>query len=150
VATKGSAWTSEVGSPRNNQIFFRFVPKQTEIQSVSVVFRFVSRNQKQFFRFFRFVSVCFGVSDRYRNKRNKQNFVETNRSKQKNLQKTFSIRWSWKLLIFFLSSNRNSICFGWFSVCFFAKPKRFFSVCFGVSDRYRNNRNKQNLWYREF
>ncbi len=36
-------------------------------------------------------------------------------------------------------TNRNSICFGCFSVSF-AKPKkhffRFVSVCFGVSDRY--------------
>ncbi len=41
-------------------------------------------------------------------------------------------------------TNRNSICFGYFSVCF-AKAK-FFSVCFGVSDRYRNNRNKLNFF----
>jgi hypothetical protein len=34
-------------------------------------------------------------------------------------------------------TNRNSICFG----CF--------SICFSVSDCYRNNRNKQNLWYGE-
>jgi hypothetical protein len=34
--------------------------------------------------------------------------------------------------------NRNSICFSCFSVCF-AKPKNFFPVCFGVSERYRNN-----------
>jgi hypothetical protein len=47
------------------KICFRFEPKQTETQSVSVVFRFVSRNQKTFF------SVCFSVSDRYRNNRNK-------------------------------------------------------------------------------
>jgi hypothetical protein len=59
-------------------IFFRFKSKQTETQSVSVVFRFVSRNQKTFF------SVCFGVSDQYRNNRNKQNFLKTN---QKNLQR---------------------------------------------------------------
>ncbi len=26
---------------------------------------------------------------------------------------------------------------------------RFVSVCFDVSDRYRNNQNKQNLWYGE-
>ncbi len=104
--------------PRNNQIFFQFEPKQTETQSVSVVFRFFSRNQKTFF------SVCFGLSDRYRNNRNKQNFLGTNR---KNLQQTFSIRGS--LLIFFLGSNRNSICFDCFSVSFFAKPKKF---CFGL------------------
>ncbi len=41
-------------------------------------------------------------------------------------------------------TNRNSICFGCFSVCF-AKQKTFFSVCFGVSDQYWNNRNKQNF-----
>jgi hypothetical protein len=39
-------------------------------------------------------------------------------------------------------TNRNTICFGSFSVCF-AKPKNYFSVCFGVSDPFRNNRNKQ-------
>jgi hypothetical protein len=44
-----------LGCPRKNQIFFSF---RTETQSVSVVFRFVSRNQKN-------VSVCFGVSDQY-------------------------------------------------------------------------------------
>ncbi len=42
-------------------------------------------------------------------------------------------------------TNRNSICFGCFSVCF-AKPKKIFSVCFGVSDRYRNNQNKHNFF----
>ncbi len=75
--------------------------------------------------------------------------TETNR---KNVQKTFSIRGSSKQLIFFLvwtKTNRNLICFGCFSVCFFAEPKNCFSVCFGVSDRNRNNRNKQNLWYGE-
>ncbi len=56
---------SAVGCPRNNQFFFRFEPKQTETQSVSVVFWFVSRNQKIIF------SVCFGASDQYRNNRNK-------------------------------------------------------------------------------
>ncbi len=112
---------SEIGCPRNNQIFFRIKPKQTETQSVLVVFWFVSQNQKTFF------SVCFGVSDRYRNNRNKQNFLETNR---KNLHKTFSIRGSSKPLIFQLSSNRNLICFGCFPVCFFAKPKNLF---FGLS-----------------
>jgi hypothetical protein len=32
------------------KFFFRFEPKQTETQSVLIVFRFVSRNQKTFFR----------------------------------------------------------------------------------------------------
>jgi hypothetical protein len=46
-----------LGCPRNKQFFFQFKPKQTETQSVSVVFRFVSRNQKNiFFGLFQ----CFG------------------------------------------------------------------------------------------
>jgi hypothetical protein len=56
-------------------------------------------------------------------------------------------RVSSKQSIFFsvpTETNRNSICFGCFSVCF-TKPKNIFSVCFGVLDRYRNNRNKQNF-----
>ncbi len=102
---------------KQSNFFSRFEPKQTETQSVSVVFQFVSRNQNTLF------SVCLGVSDRYRNNRNKQNFVETN---WKNLQKTFSIRESSKLLIFFLSSNRNSIFVGCFSVFFSRNQKGLF------------------------
>jgi hypothetical protein len=91
----------QVGCPRNNQIFFRFKLKQTETQSVLVVFRFVSRNQKTFF------SVCFGlfrcfglVSKQLKQK----NFCQ---NRQKKSPKNFSIRGSMKLLIFFLGSNRN-------------------------------------------
>jgi hypothetical protein len=108
--------------------FFRFEQKQTETQSVSVIFRFVSRNQKTFFRF---VSVFrTGIET-----------IETHiifsKQTEKKSPKTFSIRGSSKPLIFFsvrTETNRNSICFGCFSVCFFAKPKHFFSGlfrCFG-------------------
>jgi hypothetical protein len=79
LAAMEAVVTARVSSKQS--IFFRFELKQTETQSVSVVFRFVSRNQKTFFWF---ILVCFGVSDQYRNNRNKQNFLETNR---KNLQK---------------------------------------------------------------
>jgi hypothetical protein len=66
--------TLGIGCPRNNKKkFFRFEPKQTETQSVSVHFRFVS--------------VCFGVSDPFRNNRNKQICFETNRKKRKQKQK---------------------------------------------------------------
>jgi hypothetical protein len=41
--------------------------------------------------------------------------------------------------------NRNSICFDCVSVCF-AKPQKYFSVCFVVLNRYQNNRNKQNFF----
>ncbi len=44
------SYSLPLGCSRNNQIFFRFEPKQTETQSVSVVFWFVVRNQKTFFR----------------------------------------------------------------------------------------------------
>jgi hypothetical protein len=130
----------DLGCPRNNQIFFRFEPKWTETQSVSVVFRFVSRNQTNFF------SVCFGVSDRYRNNRNKPKQTEKISKKQ------ISIRVSSKQLIFFRFELKQtetqpvSVVFLFFSW----NQTKFFSVCFGVSDRYRNNRNKQNLWYGEW
>jgi hypothetical protein len=108
-------------SSKQSNFFFRFEPKQTENQSVSVVFRFVSRNQKTFFGF---ISVCFGVLDWYRNNWNKQNFLKTNR---KNLQKTFSIRGSSKPLIFFLGLDRN-------------KPKlNLFQLFFGLLFRKTNN-----------
>ncbi len=63
-----SKWKkNNFGSNRNK-------PKQTETKSVSRLFRFVSWNQKKNF------SVCFGVSNLYRNNRNKQNCFETNRN----------------------------------------------------------------------
>jgi hypothetical protein len=107
--------------------FFRFEPKHNETQSVSVVFRFVSRNQKIFF------SVCFGVSDWYRNNQNKQNIVETNR---KNLHKTFSIRGPSKPKIFFLGSNQNkpklNLFWLFFGLLYRDQPTNFFSVSFSL------------------
>ncbi len=100
------------------KFIFRFEPKLNLFRLFFGLFRETKKH------FFRFVSVSFGVSDRYRNNRNKQNFLETNR---KNHQKTFSIRRSSKPLIFFLGSNWNKpklTCFGCFSVCSFAKPKK--------------------------
>jgi hypothetical protein len=47
-------------------------PKQTETETVSVCFM----KPRTFFQFF---SMCFGVSDLYRNNRNKQNRLETNK-----------------------------------------------------------------------
>ncbi len=50
------------GSSKQLKFFSRFKPKQTETQSVLVVFRFVfSQNQKFFSGLFRFVLVCFGL-----------------------------------------------------------------------------------------
>ncbi len=140
---KQSVVGARVSSKQSN-----FSSVRTETNRNSICFGWFSVSFAKPKKFF---SVCFGVSDRYRNNQNKQNFLETNR---KNLQKMFSIRGSSKPLFFFsvrTKTNRNSICFGCFSVCFFVKPKklflRFVLVCFDVLDRYRNNRNKQNLWY---
>ncbi len=84
-------------SSKQSNFFFRFEPKQTETQSVSVVFRFVSRNQKHFFGLFR----CFGPVS----KQPKQ--TEFCQNKPKKSPKTFSIGGSSKPLIFFLGSKRN-------------------------------------------
>ncbi len=110
-------------SSKQSNFFFRFEPKQAKTQSVSVVFRFVSRNPKKIF------PVCFSL---FRTgietiKTNRIFLKQTETKNPKNFQKTFSIRGSWKPLIFFsvqTETNRNSICC--FSVCFFAKPKNFF------------------------
>ncbi len=116
-------------SSKQSNFFFGSNRNKPKLNLFRLFFDLFCETKKHFFRF---VSVCFGVSDRYRNNRNKQNFIETN---QKNLQKMFSIRGSSKPLILFLGSNRNSICFGCFSVCFFAKPANFFFFglfrCFG-------------------
>jgi hypothetical protein len=94
-------------------IFFRFKPKQTETQSVSVVFRFVSRNQKKYF------SVCFVVSDWYRNNRNKQNL------------------WYGELKAF-IFNKFAVVLVGLLFVSFFSKHAKL-----PVSILKRNNRNKR-------
>ncbi len=81
-----------LGCPRNNQIFFSVRTKTNRNSICFGCFSVCFAKPKNIF------SVCLCVSDRYRNNRNKQNFVETNR---KNLQRTFSIRGSSKSLIFF-------------------------------------------------
>jgi hypothetical protein len=130
---------SPLGCPRNNQFFFWFEPKRTESQSVSVVFWFVSRNQINFF------SVCFGVSVRYRNNRNKPEQTEKISKKQN------YITVSSKQLILFsvrTKTNRNSTCFGCFSFLFFSRNQtNFFSVCFGVFCLFRLFRNTETLCF---
>ncbi len=115
---------SHLGCPRKNQIFFRFEPKQTEAQSISVVFQFVSRNPKTFFWF---VSVFRTIIETTETNRIFSKQTETNR---KNLQKTFSIRGSSKSLIFFLGSNRNkpklNLFWLFFGMLFLETPKKNF------------------------
>jgi hypothetical protein len=54
---------------------------------------------------------------------------------------------------FFVGLNRNKPKLNlfrlFFSLFFSQNPPKYVLFCFGVSDRYRNNRNKQNLWYCE-
>jgi hypothetical protein len=134
-------------SSKQSKFFFVSNQNKPKLNLFWLFFGLFRETKKHFFQF---VSVCFGVSDRYRNNRNKQNFLETNR---KNLQKTFSIRGSSKQFFFFLSvrTETQSVSVV-FRFAFLRNQQNFFrfvAVCFDVSDRYHNNRNKQNLWYGE-
>ncbi len=127
---------NRVSSKQSN--FFRFEPKQTETRSVSVVFRFVSRIKK-------FFSVCLGLFRCF-------GPVCKQLKQTEKTSKMLSIRVPSKQLLFFWFEPKKTETQS-VSVVFqfiFSRNKKNFSVCFGVSDRYRNNRNKQNSWYGEF
>ncbi len=81
----------------------RFEPKQTETRSVSRLFRFVSWNQKKNF------SVSFGVSNLYRNNRNKQNCFEMNRNNPEFSEKSILGSSVCHIPVIFLSSCRPVI-----------------------------------------
>ncbi len=86
--------------------------------------------------FFRFVSVCFGVSVQSKQP-NKQNFFKINR---KHLQKSFSFRGSSKPLFFFLGSNRNKLKLNLFRLFFgllFCKTQKNFSGLFWFVSMFR-------------
>ncbi len=122
-----------VGCPRINKNKFRFEPKQTETRSVSRLFWFVSWNQKQK------ISVCFGVSNLYRDNRNKQVCFVTNRKKPKQTKtnrnnRKFSEKYpnilsfklfGWVLCLFRFNRNMETLCFGIEA----KQPKQMF--CFG-------------------
>jgi hypothetical protein len=117
-------------------IFFRFEPKQTETQSFSLFFGLFCETQKNFFRF---VSVFRTGVETTETNRILSKQTKTNR---KNLQKMFSIRGSSKPFFFFsvrTKTNRNLICLGCFSVCFFAKPKHFFGGLFRFFKMFRTS-----------
>jgi hypothetical protein len=110
---------SRVSSKQSN-FFFGLNQNEPKLNLFRLFFG-LFRETKQIF--FRFVSVCFGVSVRYRNNRNKPKQTEKISKKQ------ISIRVSSKQLIFFsvrTETNRNSTCFGCFSVCFFREIKQHF------------------------
>ncbi len=122
---------SRVSSKQSNFFFGmnRNKPKLNLFRLFSVCF---AKPKNIFFGLFR----CFGPVS----KQPKQ--TEFSQNKPKKSPKKFSIRGSQKPLIFFLGSNRknrNSICFGCFLVCFFAKAKNFFLGLFRFVQMFRTS-----------
>jgi hypothetical protein len=142
-----NGWNLTRVSLKLSNLFFGSNRNKPKLNLFWLFFGLFRETKKQFFRF---VSVFrTGIET-----------TKTNRifSKQteKNLQKTFSNRGSSKSLIFFLGSNRNkpklNLFWMFFGLLFHETQQkifRFVSVYFDVSERYRNNQNKQNLWYGE-
>ncbi len=109
---RNSRTSSYLGCPRN-KFFFRFEPKLDLFRLFFGLFR----ETKQIF--FRFVSVF-------------RTGIETTETNRTNIPKTNLYYCVLETMNFIFGSNRNSTCFGCFSVCFFRETKQnFFSVCFG-------------------
>ncbi len=117
---KFSGWGGGRVSSKQSNIFFGPNQNKPKLNLFRLFFGLFRETKKHFFGLFR----CFGPVS----KQPKQTEFSRNKPKQtkKIPKKTLSIRGYSKPLIFFLGSNRNSICFGCFSVCFFAKPNNFF------------------------
>jgi hypothetical protein len=112
-SSRDSSPYSRKGVLETDKNKFRFEPKQTETISVSGLFRFCSWNQKLK------ISVCFGVSNLYRNNRNKQNCFVTTRNKPKNpklFEKYPNILsfklFGWVFCLFRFNRNIETLCFG--------------------------------------
>ncbi len=136
----------KLGCPRNNQIFFSV---RTETNRNSICFGcFSVCFAKPKLTFFRFV-LCFGPVS----KQTKQTKLCRYKLKQteKISKKRFILGDPRNSKNFFLGLHRNKPKLNLFRLffCLFFATQIFFLVCYGVSDRYRNNRNKQSLWYRE-
>ncbi len=117
-----SVWVACRVSSKQSNFFFGSNRNKPKLNLFRLFFGLFHETQNFFFRF---VSVCFGVSDRYRNNRNKPK-KPLNKALYQGILKTinfFSVR---------TETNRNSICFGCFSVSFFRetpqKNFRFVSV----------------------
>jgi hypothetical protein len=96
--------------------------------------------------FFRFVSVFrTGIETTQTNR----TLTKQTKTKQKNLKKNVFYQGVLDTIIFFSRFGPKLNLFWLFFGLFFLQTKKFFSVCFCVSDRYQNNRNKQKLWYGE-
>jgi hypothetical protein len=102
--------THRVSSKQSN-FFFGLKRNKPKLNLFRLFFGLFCETKKHFFW------VCFGVSDRYQNNRNKQNFVETN---QNNLKKTL-IFFSW-----FEPKQTETQSVSVVFCFFFAKPKKIF------------------------
>jgi hypothetical protein len=130
-------------SSKQSNFFFGSNRNKPKLNLFRLFFGLFCKTNKHFFRF---VSV-FETTAR-------------NRILSKQTEKIFKKRsllvGPRNLLIFFSVSHRNKPKLSLFRLFFgllFRETKiflfRIVSACFNVSDRYRNNRNKQNLWYGE-
>ncbi len=102
------------------KFLFRFEPKQTETQSVSVVFRFVSRNQKSFF------SVCFGLFRCFGPVSKQPKQTEFSRNKPKQTEKSPKNLGVLETVNFFSRFEPKQTETQSVLVCFFGKPKKIF------------------------
>ncbi len=131
--------TARVSSKQSN-FFFGSNRNKPKLNLFRLFFGLFRETKKHFF--FRFVSVCFGVSVRYRNNRNKQNFLETNRNKPKKSSKNVLYsKGSSKPLIFFLDLNRNKPKLNLFWLFFgllFRETKKFFFGLFRFVSMFRS------------
>jgi hypothetical protein len=97
-----------------------------------------------------FFSVCLGLFRCFELVTKQPKQTEFSRNKPKKSQKNLGVLENVHFSLVRTEKNLNLICFGCFLVCFSRNPPKNFSVCFNVSDRYRNYQNKQNLWSGEF
>ncbi len=118
-----------LGCPRNNQIFFGSNRNKPKINLFRLFFGLFRETKKHFFW------VCFGLFQFVSVFRTGIETTKTNRifSKQtEKISKKLSLLGGPRNRKFFFlvqtETNRNSICFSCFSVCFFAKPTIFFGL----------------------
>ncbi len=123
-------------SSKQSNFFFGSNQNKPKLNLFRLFFGLFRETKKQIFRF---VSVF-------------RTDIETTETNRINLQTTLSIRVSSKQLTFCsvrTEKNEPQSVSVVFQCVFSRNPKKNFLLCFGVSDRYWNNRNKQNLWYEE-
>jgi hypothetical protein len=79
-------------SSKQSNFFFGSNRNKPKLNLFRLFFGLFRETKKHFFRF---ILVCFGVSDQYQNNQKKQNFVETNQNKLKQTKKNSKKRSLW-------------------------------------------------------